>query len=270
MSIHRRALPVVLKVLALFLATTSLLAQPDRLTSEIHDGKVVALRGGVPAKAQPQYDQGLVEPSLKINHITLLLRSSVEQQQALSELQTEQQDRFSPNYHKWLTPEQFANRFGLSRGDIEKITSWLQAQGFNMDYVARGRMWVAFSGTAEQVQRAFRVEIHHYNLDNETHFANSAEPSVPAALADVVIGIRGLDDFYPKNPRARAGSTLRDPSPPISPRPADINGSGVQHLSPDDVATIYDINALYNAGFDGSGQTLVVVGTGSHGACQAL
>ena len=70
-----------------------------------------------------------------------------------------------------------------------------------MEEVARGRNWIAFSGFVPQVQAALATEIHRYNVAGEMHFANSNEPSVPRALAGAVIGILGLDDFYPKPPR---------------------------------------------------------------------
>ena len=107
----------------------------------------------------------------------------------------QQQEPSSPNYRKGLTPEQYADRFGLSQTDIGKITNWLASQGFGVVQVARGRDWIAFSGTAGLVSKVFRTEIHFYLVDGEQHFANATQPSVPQALADIVVGFRGLNDF---------------------------------------------------------------------------
>jgi uncharacterized protein (TIGR03437 family) len=115
-----------------------------------------------------------------------------------------------------------------------------------VEYVARGRNWLAFSGTAGQVLAAFHTEIHRYRVDGEMHFAAASEPWVPASLAPIVAGFVGLDDFYPKAPRR--------------PLPANTDGTGTHTLVPDDLATIYDITKLYQAGFDGTGQKIVVVG----------
>ena len=67
-----------------------------------------------------------------------------------------------------------------------------------MEYTARGRNWIAFSGTAGQVRATFHTEIHRYRVDREMHFANATAPSIPAALAPVVGVIQDLDAPAPK------------------------------------------------------------------------
>jgi len=141
---------------------------------------------------------GLILRKKSIDLITLALKPTPQQQANLEQLLTEQQDRSSPNYHRWLTPEQYAERFGLSPGDIGKVKAWLESQRFAVTYVARGRNWLTFSGTAAQVSKVFRVEIHRYAVDGEIHFANATEPSIPASLEPLVLGVLGLDDFLRK------------------------------------------------------------------------
>ena len=249
-----------LLALGLSLFAGMLHAQQDRITGRIENSRMVALEGGVRREARPQYDQGTVEPSFRMNYVTLLLKSSTDQRSMLNRLLAEQQDPFSPNYHKWITPEQYADRFGLSQNDIDSIVAWLQGRGFSTDYVAGSRTFVAFSGTAEQVQDAFQTEIHQYNVDGETHFANSREPSIPAGLAPVVAGLRGLDDFFPKPPRARTKQAVPGPSGPTPALPQYTDLIGNHYLGPDDLATIYGIKGLYDAGVDGVGQKIVIVG----------
>ena len=89
-----------------------------------------------------------------------------------------------------MTPEEFADRFGLSAADLNKVVSWLQSKGFRIDEMSRGRSWIAFTGTVEQVDSAFQTEIHQYIVDSIRHYAPSTEPSVPSALGDVVRGLR--------------------------------------------------------------------------------
>ena len=200
--------------------------------------------------ARPEFDQGAVDPSFHAQGMTLLLKQSAAQQTALQQLLAEQQDPGSPNYHKWLTPQQYADRFGISQTDVDKINAWLQSEGFTIDDVANGRNWVGFSGTAGQVRNSFRTELHRYNVNGEMHVANAAQPSIPAALQDIVAGIRGLNDFHPKAP----GSRLRKSFP------ENTTGGGTHHIVPDDLATIYNIAPLYKAGVDGTGQKIIVVG----------
>ena len=84
-------------------------------------------------------------------------------------------------------------------------------------------------------------------MGGELHYANSADPTIPAAFQGVVLTMRGLHDFRLK-PRLR---------PSVHPRD---NFQGGEQLAPDDIATIYNITPLYNAGIDGTGQKLAIVG----------
>ncbi len=221
----------------------------DRITHPLSAGPTIALKGNVHRNALPEYDAGPVDPAMLFGSITLLTVPTAQQQKALSQLVADQQNPKSPQYHKWLTPEQWADQFGLSHNDIQQITSWLKAQGFTVQNVARGRNWVVVSGTAAQVARTFGTQLHRYSVKGEMHVANATAPKIPAALAGIVTGIRGLNDFHLR-PRAKVrpnyySSTLQ-----------------AQFIAPGDLATIYDINALYNGStaIDGTGQKLAVIG----------
>lgn len=170
-------------------------AQPDRLAQAIDASHSVVLKGNRNLMARLEDDRGPVGGSERISGMSLVLKGSGAQQAALKQLLEEQRDPASPNYHKWLTPEEYADRFGLSRNDFRIVTSWLESQGFRIDYMARGRNWIGFSGTAGQIKDAFHTEIHRYIAGGETHYANASDPAIPAALAPVVSLIRGLDDF---------------------------------------------------------------------------
>ena len=222
----------------------------DRIAA-ISSGQMISLSGNVHHKALLQYDQGPVDPSFQLTYVTLLTSPTPSQAKALEDLLAQQQNPKSPNYHKWLTPEQWADRFGLSTGDVQKLTDWLKSQGLKVVSVANGRNWIVFSGTASQIQNALGAEIHNYNVDGEMHFANASAPKIPSSLSGIISGFRGLNNFRPK-PRA-ARSLKANPNYYDSSFPA-------QFLAPGDVATIYDIDALYSAGIDGTGQKLAIAG----------
>ena len=167
-------------ILPFFLLPCALLAQPDRISAPIDARRTVVLKGHIHPMAQPRFDQGPVDPAFRVGYVTLMLKKTDAQQAALEQLLQQQQDPASPNYHDWLTPEQYADRFGVSQSDLDKITAWLQSEGFSVEYTARGRNWLAFSGTAGQVRTTFHTEIHRYRVEGEMHFAAAAEPSVPA------------------------------------------------------------------------------------------
>ncbi len=230
---------------ALLLAFTPALAQPNRIAGQIDDTQGAVLHGSVHAKAQPQYDQGPADPALKIGYVTLTMRPTANQQAMLERLSEQQQDRSSQQYHQWLTPEQFGDRFGLSHDDYAAVVSWIESQDLHVEDAARARNWVAFSGSAQQIQSAFHTEIHNYRVNGETHFANAMELRIPAALSDIVSGVRGLNDFWKTSSRVVPDFTT----------PA-----GTHQLAPDDWETIYNVTPLYGMGIDGAGQRIAIVG----------
>ncbi len=234
--------------LLLSLSISQALAQPSRITSPPDASKTKVLIGNRTRKAQPENDQGPLNPFDRISGITLILKPSPDQAGDLEKLLHQQRDPSSPNYRAWLTPEQYAGRFGLSSDDLGQVISWLQSESFSIDYVARGRSWIMFSGTAGQVLKAFHTEVHRYNVGGDLHYANAQDPSIPAALDPVVLLIRGLDDFRTE-PR-------RITSVPV----ADYSSGGFHALVPGDLATIYDVQPLYQRGITGSGQKVAVVG----------
>jgi hypothetical protein len=249
-------------LLPLLASTVCFAVTPDRIPGPIDSSQMITLPGSVYPKARPQYDQGPVEPSLRLGYVTLQISPSASQQTALDELLAEQQDRSSPNYHKWLTPEQYAARFGLSRNDGDKITAWLQGQGFTVVSFARGRNAVVFSGSAAQIQSAFRTEIHRYQINAESHIANSTPVQIPVALGGIVTGIRGLHDFRPKPMFVRPVHADNTTNP--HPSYTSTQGTTTQYfLAPGDIATIYDVNALYDATptpINGAGLKLAIMG----------
>jgi subtilase family serine protease len=109
----------------------------------------------------------------------------------------ETQDPGSPNFHRWLTPEQFVQNFGVAPQDIDVITRWLQSHGLTVNLVYPSRMVIDFSGTAGQVRQAFHTEIHNLDVKGETHIANMRDPQIPATLAPAITGIVSLHDFKP-------------------------------------------------------------------------
>ncbi|HET9304483.1 MAG TPA: S53 family peptidase [Candidatus Sulfotelmatobacter sp.] len=247
----KRRAQVCLLFTSVVLSSLSYAAQPDRIQGTLFSGRSVPLTGHVHHRALPQLDQGPVDPAMQMGTMTLLTVPTAAQQKALTQLLAEQQDRNSPNYHKWLTPEQWADRFGLTRNDIRQITTWLEAQGFTNVRAARGRNWVSFEGTAAQVASALGTEIHHFNVNGEMHYANVRAPSVPEGVAGIVTGFRGLHDFLPRAMGIRKN---------IGARPYYNSSSFGQLVAPGDLGTIYDINALYSSGIDGTGQKLAVMG----------
>ncbi len=240
------SLRLVAAGIALSIATPLLEAQPDRISNRIDGSRVVVLTRGINPNARAIDDQGAMDPSAEIAYATLYLKPSSAQQAALETLLVEQQDPASPNFRGWLTPEEYADRFGLSGGDIAKLTAWLKSEGLTVNDVARGRRWITFSGSAATAGAAFHTEFHRYLTRGERHFANTTAPSIPEALQDVIVAVGGFDDY--------------DLTPPYGKSPQvvgpDFTFGASHYLSPSDIAIIYDLPV----GLDGTGQKIAVIG----------
>ena len=234
-----------------------LLGQQDRINGVIDTPRFVVLDSTVrPLALADRGDEGLVEPSLQLPWMTLWFKRTPAQEDALARLLAEQQNNSSEKYHKWLTSEEYAQEFGLSPGDIDKVAAWLERQGFRVEYRANDRDFIAFSGTAEQVRNTFRTEIHRYTIRGESHYVNATTPSVPEALSEMVLSLQGLTDVHlqPRVIRSKTAVTLH---------PNESAGDGAESLAPDDIATIYNIAPLYQQGINGAGQSIAVLGGSS-------
>jgi hypothetical protein len=220
---------------------------PDRITGAIDSSQMVPIQGNVHGLARPGSDIGRVDGSGMMHGVSLNFRLSAAQQQDLNQFLAELGDRTSPNYHKYLKIPQYAERFGMSKNDVDKVVAWVQSQGFTNIKVAPTRNKISFDGTVAQIESLFALEMHSYLVDGVVHVANAMIPSVPAALSGAVQYVGHLNNFAPK-PRAKVKPNLTS------------YVSGNHFLTPADFATIYDLNALYSAGATGSNQKIAIVG----------
>ena len=235
--------------LALIAGTNALCAQTSPVAGAVDATKMVALAGGVSPRMQVAKDLGETAGDKRLESMSLRFAMSAAQQAELTQLLADQQNPASGRYHQWLTPEQFGAEFGLPAADISEISVWLAGQGFAVTQVARGGLFVRFSGTVAQAEKAFHAQIHDVSVNGERHFANVTAPMLPEAIAAVTQGVTGLDDFRPK-PRHREATV----------QPEYTTGAGVHYLAPGDFYTIYDEKSLIASGVTGSGITIAIVG----------
>lgn len=238
-------------------------AVPARITQAIDETQLVRLKGNVHPLARPEFDQGAVPDSTPMNRMLLLLQRSPEQEAALQQLMAEQQVKDSPNFHKWLTPQQFGAQFGPADADIQVVTDWLTRQGFQAIKVATGKTVIEFSGTAGQVRNAFQTEIHHYLVNAKLRQANSADPQIPAALTPVVRGIVSLHNFPRKSMKHNAGVFVGNKVNRAKPLFTTTSGCGSGQnqpcyvLGPADFAKIYNLPPTTT--LSGAGVTIALV-----------
>jgi hypothetical protein len=251
----RTSLPRFLVSSALSLAVLTGIGQPaalaqvrGRIVSSISGPGDVAIAHSVHPRAKLGTDLGPTAGDKMLRGLTIRFNMTDAQQAALDQLLSDQQNPSSPRFHQWLTPAQYGAQFGMSSGDLAKVSAWLTSQGFNVTGVANGGTFISFDGTVAQVQSAFGTSIHNLSVNGETHFANVTEISVPSAMAGSVAAVNGLHDF---RLQPRIASSIASPR-------FTSSVSGGHFIAPGDIYSIYNMNPLLGTN-TGAG-----VGTGAN------
>ena len=258
----RAALLVSLLLLLPSLFHAQDVAIKPRISTRVDASRRITLKGNTHPWALAKFDMGAAPDATPAQHMLLVLSRSEEQQQALKKLLDEQQDPESANFRKWLAPSEFGEKFGPAMSDLNTVSAWLASEGFQVERVAAGRNVVQFSGTVDQVRNAFHTDVHRYAVRGKEYFANSSDPQIPDALAPVVKGLVSLNNF-PRKPLAhRKGIFVRNPETgAIRPEFTLETTSGNYYaIGAGDFAKIYNTKGLLDAGTNGSGQTIAIIG----------
>src|SRR5437868_564448 len=110
----------VLLLSILVCVAPAVLAQRSRI-SPVDNARRAVLQGHIHPRVALSQDRGRLEPSLPVDGVTIAFAPAAEQQAALDELLARQQTPGSPDYHHWLSPEEYAERFGLGEGDLGAV-----------------------------------------------------------------------------------------------------------------------------------------------------
>ena len=153
-TISRRAGIGVLVVAHLGWAQSTIRPR-DRVRGDISEGGMVRVPGGIHPALAHAASEAKVDASFPMEHMILLLQPDDAQQVALNQLVAQQHDPQSSQYHRFLTPEQYAAHFGASQNDIDNVTGWLKQQGFQIEEVTANHLSTVFSGDAYAVENAF-------------------------------------------------------------------------------------------------------------------
>ena len=208
-----------------------------------------------------------VAPSQKFElAIALPLRHEAELNQLLKDLY----DPSSPRFHHYLTVEQFADRFAPTKEEYAQVVKYARDNGFNVTVEHANRLAVSFTGTSEQVEHAFNVQMNTYAHPTEyrNFYAPDREPTIEG-LSVPVLRIAGLENFVLPHPRLK-----RNPLPPSGPTAqaaakATTTCSYNVNVGTGPCGTYSPTNdrtAYYGTGsLNGSGQQIGILGFG--GAC---
>jgi subtilase family serine protease len=123
-------------------------------------------------------------------------------QSDLDTLLAAQNDPSSPLYHKYLSPQEFADRFGRSQQDIDTLVTYLEEQNLKVISISSNRLLIKTTGTVDDIEKTFDVILANYQLGNRLVYAPQNDPSVPNAIGPMILSISGLDDATQLQPRA--------------------------------------------------------------------
>jgi subtilase family serine protease len=256
-----------------------------------------AIANNTPGFIGHAQDLGPLDPSTSIE-VTAWLKLHNEAQ--LAQLVARQQKKGDPQYHHWLTQDQWNAQFAPTAQEAGAVQNWLNGHKLTTVAVAENNAFVKVQGKVGDIEKAFHVQIDRFDLEGQVLRSNVSNPSINDPAGNHVAAITGLDDygFQPQHARPLGPDGTVAPPVPLSTVGADgafferacfrgveshtFSGAGVTatysgnrygaditnttlgHLapcgfSPGDVRAAYDMNPLYAAGLDGTGETIVIV-----------
>ncbi|HEV7987482.1 MAG TPA: protease pro-enzyme activation domain-containing protein, partial [Candidatus Binataceae bacterium] len=149
----------------------------------------VKLKGNHPSELARLGAVVHADPAMEL-HLTVVL--GVHDQPKLDQLLADQQNPSSSQYHQWLTPKQFNERFGPTQAHTQAVVRWLKSQGLRVNAINLLGRTIDATANVTQAEAAFATMI----VTSGASFGNASDPSVPVEFAGVIVGIQGLDNMY--------------------------------------------------------------------------
>ena len=173
--------------------------------------------------------------------VVLPLRDEAGLQEFLKELY----DPASPSYRKFLTVEEFTERFGPTQQDYDNVVHWAQGNGFTIAATSRNRMNVDITGSVATIENALHVKmgLYQHPTENRTFFAPNREPTVDLPIQ--LWHIAGLDNYS-------------IPRPALGRKASSVTSQATTGSCPDQSFCGSDMRAAYYAdtALTGAGQSL--------------
>ncbi len=169
------------------LACQSGLAQSSRQT----------LQGHVPAVVTSLQPIGRLPSTTYLN---LAIGLPLRNREALTNQLQQIYDPASPNFRRYLTPEQFTEMFGPTEQDYRAVIAFARANGLTVTGTDSNRTLVGVSARVADVEKVFNVTMRTYQhpRENRIFFAPDTEPSVNLAVS--LLGISGLNNYVVPRP----------------------------------------------------------------------
>jgi len=129
------------------------------------------------------------------NQLRLVIGLPLHNPAELDNLLNELHDPASTNYHQWLTPEQFSQRFGPTEAEYQQVVHFAQSSGLKVTGLCSNRMLVDVEAPVTDIEKAFHVGLHRYPHPHEARnfYAPDAEPTVDTNVP--ILHVSGLDNY---------------------------------------------------------------------------
>ncbi|HKV56966.1 MAG TPA: S53 family peptidase, partial [Ktedonobacteraceae bacterium] len=157
-------------------------------------------------------------------------------------------DPQSPQYHQYLTPDQFEALFAPTPDQVQQVVSYLQSQGMTVTSIAPNNMLIDATGSVAQADQAFSTTINNYQLGSQFFYANATAPVVPSAISQLITSIGGLDNSTQYQPLYQRGQAHL----------AKLASGPANGYGPKDLTGAYNVSPLQSAGLLGDNQTVAL------------
>ena len=205
------------------------------------------LQGHIPAAVSQLQPLGSLPAT---NRLSLAIGLPLPNEQALDSFLHALYDPSDPNFHQYLTPEQFAERFGPTEADYQALAAYMTSNGLAVTATHPNRVVLDVSGSVADIERVFHVTLRTYQhpVENRTFYAPDVEPSIDLPVP--VLHVSGLDNYSLPHPNLRiqpVGQTAE-----VNPNAG--SGPGSSYIG-------NDFRAAYAPGVSltGSGQNVALV-----------
>ncbi len=253
------------------LGATLLVASPAMAAGPVRLGSAPAVPDGAHIVA--------AVPATTQMHVTVTLQS--QDPAGLAAFATEVSTPGSPLYRDYLTPPQFAQRFGATPQAVQAVESSLEAHGLTPGAVSSNSLSIPVTATAGALSAAFATSFSRVALaDGTSAIANSEAPSLDSAIAGDVQGVLGLSTLSVAKPlliqahnaasaAARPHVATGGPQPCVA---ASQTGAEDGGFTADQIAAAYGLSGLYESGGpnatpdEGAGQTVAILELESYDA----
>ena len=149
-------------------------------------------------------------------------------QAAFDELVRQMYDKSSPNYHRFLTLEQYHANFAPTVQEAAVVREFLTARNLTISSADKNNHYISARGRIADVQDAFKVQINRFKINGEIHRANMTEPAIDGPAGTVVAAVQGLNDLrYQSHARRPINPATGGPAKGIPLKSAGAGSNGL-------------------------------------------